>query len=103
MRHRVTIEALSHTRDALGQESQDWSAVDTRWAFVEPLRGVESYQRSGETTQLNYKVTLRHEEGLVTTERRLVYGALILDIESVINIHEKDHTIEVMCRGSNRT
>jgi SPP1 family predicted phage head-tail adaptor len=103
MRHRVTVQQLSHSRDALGQESEDWTAVATRWAFVEPLRGAENYQRSGETTQIDYKVTLRHEEGLVTTERRLVYGALILDIESVINIHEKDHTIEVMCRGSNRT
>ena len=100
LKHRVTVQKLAVTRDSTGEELETWSNVGTRWAKIEPLRGKENYQRSGETTTNFYKVLMRYEAGLLSTDRRLVYGSQYLDIESVINIDEANSDYELTCRES---
>lgn len=100
LNQRVTVQKLAATRDSTGEELETWTTVATRWANIEPLRGKEKYQRSGETTTNFYKVLMRYEAGLLSTARRLVYGSQHLDIESVINIDEANSGYELTCRES---
>ncbi len=99
LRHRVTVQQMTETRDTTGEVIETWTDVATRWAYVEPMRSSEKDKRGIEAVENTYKVTLRYQAGLVTTARRLVYNGQLLDIESVINVNEANTTYEVTCRG----
>ena len=97
-KHRVKVQKLSTVRDTTGEELEMWADVATRWAFVEPLRGRENYELGIESTVNFYLVKMRYEPGLLDTERRIVFNAKNLDIESVINVDEANKYYEVICR-----
>lgn len=98
LRHRVTVQQMTETRDTTGEVLETWTDVATRSAYVEPKSGSEKDKRGVETVENTYKVTLRYQAGLVTTARRLIYKGRLLDIESVINVNEANATYEVTCR-----
>ena len=99
LKHRVTVQKLAVTRDSTGEELETWSNVGTRWAKIEQVKGSENYQRSGETSTAIYNVHMRYEAGLLSTDRRLVYGSQYLDIESLINVDEANVEYELSCKA----
>lgn len=100
LRQRVTVQKMAVTRDSTGEELETWANVATRWAHIEPLKGKENYQRNIETATQLYTVTMRYQAGLITTDRRLVFGSQYLDIESVVNVDQADVTYELLCRAT---
>ena len=100
LKQRVTVQKMAVTRDSTGEELETWTTVATRWAQIEPLKSKENYQRNIETTTQLYTVTMRYQAGLVTTDRRLVFGSQYLDIESVVNVDQADVTYELLCRAT---
>jgi len=99
LRHRVQIQSAEITTDATGQQIKTWSTVAARWAKVEQLHGKENYRRSGERTTTSYKILMRYEDNLLSTNKRIVYGDHILDIESFIDLKGDKVAYEVMCSG----
>ena len=89
LRHKVIIQVLTETRDSMGGVAESWATFQTRWAEVKPITGKERYasaERTGETT---HHITMRHTAG-ITRKHRILWGARVFDIQSVINADERD-------------
>jgi SPP1 family predicted phage head-tail adaptor len=98
LRHRVTIQRRLDVRDTYGDVAGgDWEDVASVWAAVEPLRGREfaELQRAG--AEVTTRVVMRYRSG-IEPQMRVKYGAHVYDIESVINVDERDRELQLMCR-----
>ncbi len=73
LRHRVTIQQLTTTRDAEGVTTETWTNVATVWAAVEPLQGREYFQAQAVNAEVTTRVRIRYRAGIVPT-MRILFG-----------------------------
>lgn len=96
LRHRVTIQHKTVTRDADGIAAETWQDVTTVWAAVEPLRGREYLQAMAVAVEVTTRVRVRCLPG-VTPAMRLLFGSRIFNIVSVIDPEERHRELQLMC------
>lgn len=97
LRHTITIEQNTPTQNSYGEPVDAWSTFATVRAQVEPISGREYFDAQKVDADVDYRVRIRYLSG-VTNEMRIVYGSKQLDIESVLNIGERDREIHIMCK-----
>lgn len=97
LRHKVTLQSKSETRDDTGQVFRDWSDTATIYASVEPLSGRELVNAQAIESETTYRITIRHLAG-VTTEQRIKFGSRYFEILSVINPEERNIMLQLMCK-----
>lgn len=96
MRHRVEIQAPVNTTDTGGGSTRTFSTVSTRFANVQPVKGVESYRQGQVQETLSYKVVMRHTDE-IGTNYRLKFGSKILNIRHLRNEHQRDKFTILEC------
>lgn len=94
MKHRVELQTQTQTTDEQGiSVVSPWSTQRTVWARVEPFSGREYVDDRKITTEATHRITLRWQPGIdLTPAWRVLYGEKTFQIESVINIDERDET-----------
>lgn len=107
LRHRITIQCkrapISMITNTFGEErvAQDeaWESVGTFWGAVEPLSGREYLEQRQQASAVTTRIRLRYQ-GNVTIKpaMRALARDKIYDIEAVINWHERDRELVLMCR-----
>jgi SPP1 family predicted phage head-tail adaptor len=97
LRHRVTIQSKSVTRDTYGGEVITWATVATVWAAVEPLNGREWLEGRQAAAEVTTRIRIRYRSG-VLPEMQVVYGSHAYDILAVIQPEEKRQEIQLMCQ-----
>jgi SPP1 family predicted phage head-tail adaptor len=97
LNRRVQLQRPVTDVDAEGRTGDVWTAVATVWATVEPLQGREALLAAQAQTTLTHRVRIRYRTG-VTARMRLVYGARIFDIQSVIDTGEARRELVLDCQ-----
>ncbi len=94
LRHRIEIQEQTQTADAGGQLIRTWSTVFTRWGEILPLRGKEKVEAEQIKSKTTVKIRLRYCAAL-TTEYRLKHIGKFYNIESLINVGEREIIHEI--------
>jgi SPP1 family predicted phage head-tail adaptor len=99
LRHRVTLQRKTSTRDAAGQHIEPWTDLGTVRASIEPLSGIERLDGGAEYAESTVRVRMRHSSltGSLTPADRLSYGGQVYDIQNVANLWERDRELVLMC------
>lgn len=97
LRHRVTLESKSVTRDGYGGEVETWSTVATCWAAVEPLVGREFLEGRRLEAEVNTRIRIRYRSGVVPG-MRITWGSHTYDIEAVQEVESRRRELRLMCR-----
>jgi SPP1 family predicted phage head-tail adaptor len=101
LRHRVTVQERTATRDALGGASLDWTDRATVWADVSPLSGRERLAADAGRAQIDHIVTIRYQvqfaDPVAMARRRLLYNGRILTITASRDVDERHFDIELSC------
>lgn len=100
LRHRITIQQSTETKDQYKRPTTGWSDYATVWAAVEPLRGREFLLAQNTNIELTVRVRIRYLHG-VTPGMRVLYGGRIFDIQSVIDVEERHREMHLMCTEVN--
>lgn len=95
LRERVEIQRAAETRNALGEVSQEWQTLVTRYASVLTLRSREALNAQQTGLTVTHKVKLRHVDGLKSSDRILWRGRT-LHIVSVLEF-EQFTVHELLC------
>lgn len=96
LRKRITIQSASSARDNFGAVENTWSDVGSRWASVEPLSAGE-FEVSGQTVnRKEIKFVMRYTTS-ITAQMRLVFDNENYNIESIININQRNRELELLC------
>jgi len=96
LRCRVTIEEPVETQGADGAILTAWETFATTWASVEPLIGKEYFAQQREQATVSHKIRMRHIAG-ITHKMRIAWGTRLFEIESVLNVGERNREIVLMC------
>jgi len=95
LRKKIVIERNTNTTpDSNGQVKPNWETLFTRYAYIRPLKGREYEQAHQMKSIETHEIGLRYVD--ITPRDRFRYGTRIFNIESVLNIDEKDR--ELICR-----
>jgi SPP1 family predicted phage head-tail adaptor len=97
MRHRVTLEAPTPSRNQIGEEVQGWAAVADVWASVEPLSGRELWNAQQVQPDVTHRVRMWHRPD-VRADWRLRHRGRVLNVVAVINREELNEALELVCR-----
>lgn len=96
LRERLTIQAPSAVRKALGETVLTWQTEAVVWGEVESLSAQEIVQAMQNQLQVTHRVTIRYYAGL-TSEMRLVWRGKTLEILSVLE-RENRAIHDLICR-----
>jgi SPP1 family predicted phage head-tail adaptor len=97
LRKRLIIQASTDTQSASGAYTKTWATLATVWANVVQTSGMTEDSGGSVHADKTYTVTIRYYSG-VTPKNRLLWGSRILNIDSVINLEEKNHWMVMVCR-----
>ena len=98
LRHRVTLQEFVEIVDEYGTPiGEGWEDIATVWAAVEPITGREYIELHNTQSELSHKVTMRYRPG-VTPANRLLFNGRQFDIQSVLNLEERNRELVLMCK-----
>lgn len=102
MTERVTFQAKSVTKNAIGEDVVTWANVATVWAEVRPLRGREFYAANQTQQVVDVRFLIRERAGL-TVDQRLLWKSTPYDITGLIpGTGPYEGTLEVMATNGVR-
>ncbi|BCJ86455.1 phage head closure protein [Effusibacillus dendaii] len=96
LRNRVTIQKLTQTDDGMGGYTEGWGVVATVYASVHPLKGRELFDAQQVREHMTHRVTIRYRVD-VTPDMRVLFGAKVFNIRSVINVESKNRELQLLC------
>lgn len=94
--HVVTVQQPSTSQNSFGEESVSWANFATVMASIEPAGGTEQISAQQVTGSVSHKIVLHHIAGIIP-KWRIVYGARVFEILSVINVEEDNRMLELSC------
>ena len=99
LRHRITIQELSITKDPDGynEDIENWVDFKKVWAEIEPLKGKEYWAAKQVVGEVTGRMKIRYLEG-VNEKMRVIYGSKTYDIEAVINVDEKNKEMQLLVK-----
>jgi len=101
LRHKVKIQTRGSTQDSYGELDPSWSDLATRRAWIDPLRGREQFAAQQVQADVTHRIRMRWDTTIdaMTSKHRIVNAnstGQVFDIESVVNVDERNTLIEVM-------
>ena len=101
LRHRITIQTKTVTRNSYGEESVTWSDNINCWASIEPIRGNEYFSAQQIQSGVTHRITIRYrtlaDGTAINPNCRVEYGTRYFNIQSVLNPSERDISLQLMC------
>lgn len=98
---RITLQAKSVTRNAIGEEVVTWTDVVTDaadhaiWAEAWPLKGHEFFAAQQTQYAADVRFRIRYRDG-ITREQRILWQGEPYDIIMVVDVGAERHTIEIL-------
>lgn len=101
LRHRVTLQTVTETRDADGGVSESWTDTATLWAAVEPLRGREYFSAKALQAEVTTRIRLRYRAGVVPKQRVTWLDGSTTHTYDILEVIEPDtrrRELVLMCK-----
>jgi SPP1 family predicted phage head-tail adaptor len=103
LRHRITLQRATTTRDEAGQTIKAWADYATEWAEHEPLRGRELILAQAEQAETTDRFRLRYRNDVLASDR-VVHEGVVYEITAPpINWRGRKMLLELMCTSGVRS
>jgi len=97
LRHRVTIQSYTATKNNFGEEIRVWNKFAEVSASIEPLSGKELFTAQQLHAEATTQMIIRYIQGL-DTSMRVLFGTRIYDILHVSNKEERNIAMYLLCK-----
>jgi SPP1 family predicted phage head-tail adaptor len=101
MKKRLKLDQFSEDPGAYGDAfAGTYATLATVWGSVQPLRGRELAQFQQVHADVSHRIRIRYSNtvSVLTPKDRVVLGSRNFDIQSVINIRERNWELELICK-----
>lgn len=105
LRHRVTLQSPTGTRDSYGQRTTTWDDVATVWASIEQLDERERFAAAQLQASATHRVRVRYETALaaINATWRVLFGERVFVLAGPPNnVGERGLTLELLCTEGER-
>lgn len=110
LRHRITIQKQSFTRNNYGEKVGVWNDNINVWAQIQPLRGREYFESQQVQSAVSHRIRMRYrtlsDGSLITPKERIKWvhpktgDDRYFEINSIINPDERNVYLDLMCTES---
>jgi len=97
LRHRITIQEQTTTRDTTGAEVVVWVDRTTVWAAVEPLNGRELFAAQALNAEMTTRIRIRYWQGIVP-KMRATWEGHTYDIQYVSEVETRRRELHLICK-----
>ena len=99
MNKRITISNFTQAANTYGEPVRTWIIVGTRWAEVVPLTAKEFITAKQLASQIDIIFRIRRTPALllIKPKMKITYNNQDYNIESAINVQNKNRVIELLC------
>lgn len=95
LRHRVTIQQLSETRDSQGGfNDPSWSTRATVWAKITPVSTSQEFFSERLEHRITHKIFIRYRSDL-NIKDRISYGSRIFQVQGFKDPDERKRFLEI--------
>jgi len=98
LRHRITLQRLTQTRNEYGETVEDWHTYAIRWAEVKPLSGKEQYLSQQVAAIATIEIWLRFMSAINVADRVIDHRGHVLDIVFIQDIGGRGTTMKLLCK-----
>lgn len=100
LRHKVTLQRQTGTKDAYQAPTEVYTDLATRRARYVPLSGKESFDDAHELGVVEVRFELRGDSvtRTLTARDRVAHGGATYDILRVVDVNGRGREIHLMCR-----
>lgn len=95
LRHYITIEQKTVTRDSYGAEVVTWATFVQVWADIRPLSGRELFAAQAAQSEITGKIIMRYIAGVVPS-MRISYQGKYYDIKAVIDPELRHRELQLL-------
>lgn len=97
LRHKVTIQYKSKTKDTGGGNTATWVDLATTYAKVTPINTDNPYKANKEQSEITHIVNIRYRSDLMPYMRFLFKGRALYIKGNPINKDERNVELEINC------
>ncbi len=97
LRHTVEIQEIAESYSPTGVASV-WSTIATRKAAIKPTTAEEFMEGDRTGSVAPRTLLMRHYSGTLTPAERLLFKGRTYEIQSVMNVGERNRMMEVRCK-----
>lgn len=97
-KHRITIQALTATKDEEGQQIQSWTDYAIAKAYVNGLSGSEYWAAQAIQAENTVVFSVRYTQkiaAIIPQEYRIVFGGAVYDIKNVDNVQYQNNVVKI--------
>jgi SPP1 family predicted phage head-tail adaptor len=102
LRHRVSIQTNTPSKDPNGGEVASWSTTSTVWASVQTLTGRKLEIARQIDAEATVEVRMRYcgsgGSANVTVLNRLLFGTRVFEPFLIVNEHERNIMLLIQCK-----
>ncbi len=95
-RHQIVVQTPSPVSNSYGGPQVTWATLHTVWGKIEPIDGGEELEAGSVVQKNKYLVRMWYRSD-ITTELRLTNTGRTFQIESVVNVDERNQKLELIC------
>ena len=103
-RHQLEVQAISASKDSLGQRVQTWATISggTVWGEAEPLTGRELFAAGQMQAVASVRFRIRYMAG-ITPDMRIVWtGVPHAIVAPPIDVGGRGRELEILCAAGMR-
>lgn len=98
LRQVISIQEETETKNDYGEVLISYNEIKETRAGIYPVKGEEKYINAELLNTVSHKIEIRYDSNInITPKNRVVFNGRIFDIESVINLSEKNVTLFLFC------
>ncbi len=94
-RHRLSVQQEHPVADTGGGQGMGWTTLDTVWASIMPVSGRERWMSGQMTTMVTHRIRMRFDS-TITPAMRFVMGDRVFNIRSILNVEERNRTLDIL-------
>ena len=95
LRHKITIQQYTDGTNDNGYPEKTWTDFVSCWSSIEPIKGKEYFAAQTEHSKVDHIITCRYYTG-ITTDMRIKYNNQHFNIESILNVDERNRELQIM-------
>lgn len=84
LRHRVTIQQYTESRNSAGEVIRSWTNEKQVWAGIEALTGSQRQEAMQQNADVTHRIKMRYNSTL-TSEKRIVWDGRTFELKTPVS------------------
>jgi SPP1 family predicted phage head-tail adaptor len=96
LRNKISIQRKTRTPDGGGGWSDTWAEIHNISAYIKPVSGNEVFVAMRIQASITHDIMIRYLDDVKASDR-IVFKERLFNIQSVINIEERNRWLQMRC------